>query len=94
MEVHQVILPPFPPLPPPTEPPEPPTPPQTLTITVPSLGYVATIDQNTSLNEITNTRRDLASQCVQRYLPFSTQANTCNAEVTSAYNQAINFINR
>ncbi|MEA5555908.1 hypothetical protein, partial [Nodularia spumigena] len=85
--------------PPPTEPPtqpltEPLTPPQTLTITVPSLGYVATIDKNTSLNEITNTRRDLASQCVQRYLPFSTQANTCNAEVTSAYNQAINFINR
>jgi hypothetical protein len=69
-------------------------PPETLTITVPSLGRVATIDKNTSLSEINNARRDLSRECVERYIPFSTQANTCTAEVTSAYNQAIDFINR
>ena len=84
--------------PPPTEPPtqpltEPLTPPQTLTITVPSLGYVATVDRNTTTGEIDSTARDLISQCFNRFA-LSQQGTTCRDEVRAAAIQAGRFINQ
>ncbi|AHJ29374.1 hypothetical protein PN465_02505 [Nodularia spumigena CS-584] len=77
----------------PTEPTEPPEPPQTLTITVPSLGYVATVDRNTTFGEINSTATDLTGQCVDRF-GLSQQGTTCRAEVQAAQREAVRFINQ
>ncbi|WP_330936656.1 hypothetical protein [Cylindrospermopsis raciborskii] len=70
-----------------------PTTPQTLTVTVPSLGYVQTIDKNTTLADITTAARDGAAECINRF-GLSSANNTCQGEVRAAQSQAVNFINR
>lgn len=66
---------------------------QTLTITVPSLGYVATVDRNTTFGEINSTATDLTGQCVDRF-GLSQQGTTCRAEVQAAQREAVRFINQ
>ncbi|MGJ0607843.1 hypothetical protein [Cylindrospermopsis raciborskii] len=70
-----------------------PTTPQTLTVTVPSLGYVQTIDKNTTFADITTAARDGAAECINRF-GLSSANNTCQGEVRAAQSQAVNFINR
>ncbi|PNK03220.1 hypothetical protein CEP11_13740, partial [Cylindrospermopsis raciborskii S10] len=53
-----------------------PTTPQTLTVTVPSLGYVQTIDKYTTLADITTAARDGAAECINRF-GLSSASNTC-----------------
>ncbi|PNK02273.1 hypothetical protein CEP10_14885 [Cylindrospermopsis raciborskii S07] len=69
-----------------------PTTPQTLTVTVPSLGYVQTIDKYTTLADITTAARDGAAECINRF-GLSSASNTCLGEVRAAQSQAVNFIN-
>ncbi|MFM6075585.1 MAG: hypothetical protein ACKPB9_29000, partial [Dolichospermum sp.] len=67
--------------------------PQTLTVTVPSLGYVQTIDKNTTFGDILSAARDASAECLNRF-GVSAANNTCQAEARAAQSQAINFINR
>ncbi|MDH6107151.1 hypothetical protein NWP22_14990 [Anabaenopsis tanganyikae CS-531] len=71
----------------------------TLTVSVPSLGASETVTKNTTLGEINSARANLEAQCRARYpISRNTQQNQqqldCFREVETAYNQAINFINR
>ncbi|KZL51568.1 hypothetical protein A2T98_01540 [Nodularia spumigena CENA596] len=66
---------------------------QTLTITVPSLGYVATVDRNTTFGEINSIAQDLTTQCLDRF-GVSQQGTTCRAEVQAAQREAVRFINQ
>jgi hypothetical protein len=71
-----------------------PPPPQTLTVRVPSLNYVQTITKSTTISDIIATRRDLSTQCTSLGTnPFGSVVQACVAEVKTAYDQAVAFIN-
>lgn len=70
-----------------------PTSPQSLTVMVPSLNYTGTVNRNTPISEINDARRQGESECRETYAPLTAELRTCLAEVTSAYNQGVNFIN-
>jgi len=74
--------------------PPPPQPPQTLTVRVPSLNYAQTITKSTTINDIVATRRNLSTQCTSLGTnPFGSVVQACVAQVETAYNQAVAFIN-
>ena len=74
--------------------PPPPQPPQTLTVRVPSLNYAQTITKSTTISDIVATRMDLSTQCTSLGTnPFGSVVQACVAEVKTAYNQAVAFIN-
>ncbi|MFM6042815.1 MAG: hypothetical protein ACKO98_08165, partial [Dolichospermum sp.] len=67
--------------------------PQTLTVTVPSLGYVATITKSTTVSEIVSTSGELGRQCASLETnPFGSKSQTCGAEVGTARKQSLAFI--
>ena len=64
----------------------------TLTFSVPSLGFSTTIDKSTSFTDIVRARRELETLCREGYNIGSRSYANCVREVRAAYNEAVNFI--
>jgi hypothetical protein len=66
-----------------------------LTVRVPSLNYAQTITKSTTISDIVDARMDLSTQCTSLGTnPFGSVVQACVAEVKTAYDQAVAFINR